>query len=395
MRIGFDATVLAPATRYSGTGHYTLKLLSHLTGLDDGNEYVAYGPSGCPRPAELPDSVKWHVLPRWRALGKLSAVAVHLLALPRLAAAHRLDLMHAPTVQPRLSRPPVPQRLPCPLVVTLHDLIPVTHYGLKSFHWRWRLFYEWNLRSLRRSAQVITVSEASRREILALLQLDPARVVTVYNGVEEPAVLSSKAPAEEMGLPRPYALCVGSYEPRKNLLRLLQAYAQAVASGLPHHLVIVAQPDDSGRDAVVQDLVRELGLQGRVRFLHGLPEPSLWRVYCQADLFVFPSLAEGFGLPPLEAMAAGVPVIASGLPSLREVLGNAAWYVDPMAETEIATALLHLAGDADLRAQLAESGRRQAARYPWAECARRTLEVYSTAVRSPQIAPLVSKVRET
>lgn len=382
MRIGFDATVLAPATRYTGIGQYTLNLLQHLGRLGGPHEYVVYGAPGTAPPSGLSPNVQWRPLPRLR-LGKLSALANHLLVLPRLARRDRLDLFHAPTVHARPSQPPLPRRLPCPLVVTLHDLIPLTFYGRypKAFPWRLRLFFQWNLRALAGASRVITVSDASRQEILARLPLDAHKVVTIHNGVQQlDGALSTATEQVETMVSQPYILFVGSSEPRKNLIRLLRAYAQAVERGLEYDLVAVVEPD-AGRTAAIQALRRSPPLQGRTHFLDSLPEAALWNVYRDAGLFIFPSLAEGFGFPPLEAMAAGVAVVASDLPALREILGEAAYFVEPHDQQGLASALLKLAHEPQTRRQLIAAGHLQTARYSWEECARRTLEVYEAAAR--------------
>lgn len=382
MRIGFDATILGPATRHSGVGRYCLKLLNNLALLDPSHDLVIYGTHGSARPADLHGSVRWRPLPRL-PLGKLSAFATFLWSLPRLARDDRLDLLHAPTVHPRPSWPPLPRRLPCPLVVTVHDLIPLTFYGQppKRMPWRFRTFYRWNLRAATRADRVITVSETSRREILARLGLHPSKVVTIYNGVEIPRELPSGDDRGPAIVPpsSPYVLFVGSYEPRKNLLGFLRAYALAVKGGLPYDLVVTADPK-SGTTAEVHSEVSDQGLGERVRFYSRLSDANLWRLYKRAEMFAFPSLAEGFGFPPLEAMAAGVPVLASDLPALREVLGDTAYFVSCQDERAWTAALLHLADRPELRQRLASSGLPQANRYQWRGCAQSTLRVYEEVV---------------
>ena len=245
---------------------------------------------------------------------------------------------------------------------------------------RSRLFYRWNLRAAAAADLVITVSEASRREILRVLSIDESRVRTIYNGVGLPQQTRSEAPGRLLGADQPYVLYVGSFEPRKNLLRLIRAYSRAVRDGLRYHLVVVADPA-SGQTAEVESELASSGLEQRIHFLHGVSEQDLWNAYAHADLFVFPSLAEGFGLPPLEAMAAGTPVIASGIPALREVLGEAAHFVDPHSDDELAAALLELAEDRARRNQLAEAGLSQASRYTWRDCAEKTLASYEEVIR--------------
>jgi glycosyltransferase involved in cell wall biosynthesis len=360
MRVGFDAAILGPSTRYSGIGQYSLKLLNHLVQVDESNEYVLYAPPDCRRPAELDSRLQWKSLPPPRA-GKLSALAASIWTVPRRAAADRLDVFHAPTVHPR----------------TLHDLIPLTFYGEapNKMPLRWRLFYRWNLRAAARAALIITVSEAARREILDRLAPNAKRVRAIYNGVDTPLFVQDASPAVE-----PYILYVGSFEPRKNLLRLARAYAQAIRAGFKQDLVVIANPASGDTGGIERELAAS-GLAGRVRFLHSVPEERLWALYRQAELFVFPSLAEGFGLPPLEAMAAGTPVIASDLPALREVLGEAACYVDPFSEQDLANAIVQLAGNPARLAQLTKMGLARSSAYTWRDCAEKTLRAYEEVAR--------------
>ena len=373
MKIGFDATILGSQTQYSGIGRYSLRLMNSLAAADNSNEYIAYGPPASARPQDLDRAWQWKPLPQVR-LGKLSNLVTAVRNLPRLAAGDDLDLFHVPTVHPRPSWPAVPRGIPCPLVVTLHDLIPLTHYsrGPGAMPLRWRLYYRWNLHAAARAAAVITVSETSRREIAGRLKIHPGRLRVIYNGIDVP-------PREDIS-PRhsadaPFVLYVGSFEPRKNLMGAVRAHTRALGRGLPYDLVVVAAPG-SGPAAPVRSEMAAAGFEDRVWFLNAVSDERLWDLYRRAAFFVFPSLAEGFGLPPLEAMAAGTPVIASDLPAHRELLGNRVVFVDPESEEALAGAMLELAASAERRRELGRGGPQHAAQYTWRRCAEQTLEVY-------------------
>ena len=382
MRIGFDATVLSRTTRYTGVGEYTHRLLPALAKAFPDDEFILYAAPGASPTFALQPNQRWVHLPS-TPLWKASAMAAQLVALPMLARGQKIDLMHTPTVHTRASMPPVPSLLGCPLVVTLHDLIPLAYYARNGepLPWRLRTFYEWNLRRALRARRILTVSEASKRDIVTEGGVDADRISVVYNGIPHDDGVSGMT-----SLAQPYILYVGSYEPRKNLRRLLEGFDEAVASSLRHHLVLVVEAE-SGHKAALHEYASSLACAGRLRFLDSLDDTTMSAVYAGAEMFVFPSLYEGFGLPPLQAMAAGVPVISSPAGSLREVLGEAAIYIDPHDSATIADAIRALASDRDLRGRLAIDGRRQAALYSWEKAARETMDVYCLVASDSSVDP--------
>ncbi len=381
MRVGFDATVLAPATRYTGTGQYAEKLIGLLPRLAPEVDFILYGTPPA-TDLELPPNATWHPITDY-PFGRLSALAGHLISLPRLAREHSLDLLHAPTVHTRASLPPVPRRLPCPLVVTVHDLIPIAYYGRagEPLPWRMRTYYRWNLNAAQRAQRIITVSESSRADILNELQVPEDRVVAIHNGVDFGSANEPTAPEQWKlpGIEEPYILFGGSFEPRKNLTKLIEAFDLAVETGLNHHLVMIVD-SASGHAERIRASASRLRCAERLHFLSELDESTVRAVYRGASVFVFPTLAEGFGLPPLQALACGVPVIASDLPVMREVLGEAAYYVDPYSIADMTSSILTLCSDAELRNELTAAGPPQAAGFTWEETARRTLDVYRSVV---------------
>lgn len=380
MRIGFDATVLGEGTRYTGTGQYTARLLEHVSLVAPDDQFIVYVAAGAEGAIPAAPNVELRVLKPLPG-GKISALVTHLVKFPRLMNRDRLDVLHVPAVHTRPSLPPVPRFVPCPTVVTLHDLIPITFYGRSGYEMPWRLerYYRWNLGAVARAQQIITVSESSRHEIISNLDVPPERVTAVYNGIDVDAWSSAGSNgANPHHGDRPYILFGGSYEPRKNLRRLLDAFERSTGSGLFHDLVMVVDVA-SGYAAETRRYASTLNCRDRLHFLSGLDEPALMALYRGADLFVFPSLSEGFGFPPLQAMASGVPVAASDLPVLREVLGDAALFFDPYDPDAIAAAISTGVSDAELARRLIDAGRVQAAGYSWSEAARRTVEIIRSA----------------
>jgi glycosyltransferase involved in cell wall biosynthesis len=307
--------------------------------------------------AELTGSIR-SLYPRW-----------NLTARPALPVAIRsADLIHAMSAS---AVPPTArgQRL----VVTVHDLA-FDRYP-KLFPRTWRIMYRLGLRAaVRRADAIVTPSRATAEDVLSGTRVDPRKLHVVP---EAAALPSSEVDVGEalarLKVRTPYVLFVGTIEPRKNLVRLVRAYRRVAASGVPHALVL-AGPLGWHHEA----LMRELALQGpgEIVMTGALAPAELDAIYRAADAFVYPSVYEGFGLPVLEAMSRGVPVVASTTSALPEVTGEAALGVNPRSVREIAAAIASLVGDVALAERLASAGRLQAERFSWDETARITLEVY-------------------
>jgi glycosyltransferase involved in cell wall biosynthesis len=235
--------------------------------------------------------------------------------------------------------------------------------------------YRLGLRAaVRRADAIVTPSRATAEDVLSGTRVDPRKLHVVP---EAAALPSSEVDVGEalarLKVRTPYVLFVGTIEPRKNLVRLVRAYRRVAASGVPHALVL-AGPLGWHHEA----LMRELALQGpgEIVMTGALAPAELDAIYRAADAFVYPSVYEGFGLPVLEAMSRGVPVVASTTSALPEVTGEAALGVNPRSVREIAAAIASLVGDVALAERLASAGRLQAERFSWDETARITLEVY-------------------
>jgi glycosyltransferase involved in cell wall biosynthesis len=256
-----------------------------------------------------------------------------------------------------------------PFVFTLHDLhhlrVPENSNALK------RAYYKYCIKpACRRAARVLTVSEYSRCEIIDWAGVPEEKVVNVGNGVGFP--FGPTGPAYEPGYP--YLLYVGSRKPHKNLVRLLKAFS---ISGVHKDFRLVL----SGlADECLMMLVRELGLVDAVKFVPASSNTALAELYRGARAFLFVSVYEGFGLPPLEAMACGIPVLTSRVCSLPEVMGDAGLLVDPLSIDQIAEGIRRIAGDLSLREELKQRGLDRARLFSWRETARKTQEVLDTAI---------------
>jgi glycosyltransferase involved in cell wall biosynthesis len=370
LRIGIDYT--AAVRQGAGIGRYTRSLVGALPALDAENSYrlfvAARGAQGeVPRRPNL--SVRQVPLTDretsilWQRLR---------LPLPIELFLGRLDLFHSPD----FVLPPV---LRARTVLTVHDLsfmrVPeCAHPVLREYLLRVVP------RSVRRADLVLAVSASTQRDVVELLGVPEERVRVIHEGVDERFAPVEDADAllavrRRYGLARPFILGLGTLQPRKNFCGLIEAFARLRERlGLEHDLVIVG-----GKGWLYEPIfarVRELGLEGRVRFLGFAADEDLPAIYSLASCLAYPSFYEGFGLPVLEAMACGTPVVTSRSSSLPEVAGTAAVLVDPHDVEELAVALEQVLHDQALRAELRAAGRRRAEGFTWERAARELLASY-------------------
>lgn len=287
--------------------------------------------------------------------------------LPRTLAGREVDLYHCPFYSPL-------RRWPGPTVVSVHDLIHLRFPADYSF--KHRLFYHWSLRpTLQRASAVITGSVHSKHDLVQLLGIKPAAITVTPYGVEprfSPLTpLDREIAVKRLGLPAEYILAVGNAKPHKNLAALVRAHRRLrdnpppEVDMVPPLVILGVRPEDLGAKPSDQGLV----------LLKDVDDDDLPDLFAAASLAAFPSRYEGFGLPALEAMAAGTPLLCSNRTSLPEVVGEAALLVDP-DEDALRRGLIRLLADHDLRRALAQAGPARAAVFTWAATARATLEVY-------------------
>jgi glycosyltransferase involved in cell wall biosynthesis len=280
----------------------------------------------------------------------------------------------------------IPRGLGCPYILTVHDLLEHM-YGLRNASsLRRSLYFYLTRRALRRAARVIAVSQFTRNEIEKLLAIPDARIEVVYNAIDERFLRGHASDADRELIAQrylvnyPFILYAGAIRPHKNVVRIIEAFS-ALKSELqkeqqyPDLKLIIIGDDLSSHPRLRRTVVRS-GVQNDVRFLGFVPIEVLRIFYDAAKIFVFPSLYEGFGLPPLEAMAHGTPVVASNTSSLPEVVGNAALLVNPENVFEIRRGLQRALLDPALRAQMKQRGYDQAQRFSWTNSVSRILEIY-------------------
>ncbi|MGN6393597.1 MAG: glycosyltransferase family 4 protein [Gemmatimonadales bacterium] len=371
MRIGIDATALPP--QRTGVANYLYGLLRGLARVDDETRYVVFAqPShitqfGIDRPNfqfEAVDLSRRGLRLAWEQAG-----------LPRRIRAHGLDVLHSPHYT-------MPFRHPAGSVVTFCDMTfilhPELHEAVK------RVFFPAMMRwSARHADHLITISESTRDDLVRLWRVAPERVTAVplAAGSEyEPASPAAIAAAcAQYGLRADaYALYVGVLEPRKNVDGLITAFGR-VAPRVPGLDLVIAGKRGWMYDRIFAQ-VKALGLTDRVRFIGYVTQEHLPGLYGGARLFVYPSRYEGFGLPVLEAMHCGVPVITTNVSAMPEVAGDGALLVGPDDIPGLADAMLRVLGDTSFAHGLARRGRERAAGFSWERCALDTRRVYEQVV---------------
>jgi glycosyltransferase involved in cell wall biosynthesis len=380
MLIGIDAS-RATAAQRTGTETYSLHLIRELLAQGRGHRFCLYF-NQAPTPGLFSGTAEMRVMPfarLWthvRLSREMRSAPPDVLFVP----SHVLPLIH-------------PQRS----VATVHDLgfhyYPEAHTLFQNLYLRWSTRY-----NARAATRVVADSIATRDDLLRYYRIPEDRIVVVYPGrdetlgpVREPLAL--QAIRARYGLSEPYLLYVGTLHPRKNLVRLVKAFAALTdAIGTRSESVDGVRPERVGPQLVLAgqkgwlfeeifDQVRKLDLVDRVVFTGYVPDADLPALLSGAVAFVFPSLYEGFGLPVLEAMACGTPVICSNVSSLPEVAGEAALQIDPLDVEALAEAMVRIVADKGLRATLVGRGYEQVQQFSWQRCASQVLDVLEDAGR--------------
>jgi glycosyltransferase involved in cell wall biosynthesis len=364
MRIAIDARKLHDF----GIGTYVQNLLRQLARLDTESEYVLLG---------RPEDQGWlgalgqnfrPVVERASPYSVLEQVSV-----PARLLRERVSLFHSPHYV-------LPPLVHCKAIATVHDCIHLAfpQYLPNRFaHLYARAFMWW---AARRSARILTVSEFSKRDILRFLRMPADKVIVIPNAIDErfrtpPPEREVYRIRERFQLHEPFILYAGNVKPHKNLERLIEAFHELHVSGFST-LKLLIIGNDISRYATLRRAVHAHNLHKYVRFFGFVPDETLAILYRLADVFVFPSIYEGFGLPPLEAMASGTPVVTSNATSLPEVVGSAAVLVDPTDRHAIAEGIARVLVDRGLHADLRRRGLERSRQFSWEDSARKVLQIY-------------------
>jgi glycosyltransferase involved in cell wall biosynthesis len=366
IRVAIEASAV-PA-RLTGAGVYVARLLAAMASREDVEAEVFCAPGAAA--ALAAPGLRLHPVAAARA-GRPARIAWTQLLAGRAARAAGADLLHG--VHYEL---PLAARLPA--VVTVHDLTLLTN---PEWHEPGKVrYFGWALRRAARVARrVLCVSATTARDLAARLEVAPERIDVTRLGTDlRPAGEAEVAALRRrLGLDGPYLLGLGTVEPRKDLPTLVRAFA-SLAGELPHRLVLAGLAG-WGQGALAA-AVADSGVADRVLLCGYLPEADKAALFTGADVFAYPSRYEGFGLPVLEAMACGTPVVTTTGGSLPEVAGDAALLVEPGDPDALAAALAKLAGDPSARQAAATRGRARAAEFTWDRCAAETVAAYRRAL---------------
>jgi glycosyltransferase involved in cell wall biosynthesis len=374
LRIALNAWFADQPT--TGSGQYLTHLVRAYAAAPGPDRYLLLAPCTQPVPfAALGPSFEWQSLhtPFDRLHPDLAKLWFEQVSLPRASRRWNAALIHVPYWA-------APLRSPAPVVVTVHDLIPLLLPAYRGGTLG-QAYTGLVARTARHAAAVITDSHASRTDIIRHLGIAPDRVHAVhlaaderYRPVEGPAGQERVRP--ELDLPSRYLLYLGGFDVRKNVPRLLQAFARL---DVPQVRLVIAgclPLRDTPFTPDPRRIAAEFGISDRVHFTGWVDEEVKPALYGGAEALLFPSFYEGFGLPPLEALSCGTPVIVSDRSSLPEVVNGGGLCVDPEDTDALAVAMARLLRDDALRAQLRRAGLEHAGRFRWAKTAQQTVEVY-------------------
>lgn len=353
-----------------GIGTYIRNLVGALSRIDSENRYTLIIRPGDPLPAGLGSNFSS------AEYGMPDRKLLHNLTFPRFLRKLGADLYHIPLNS-------VAWWMPHPYVVTIHDMSSLLFPAIQDIRHTWQ--EERYRRGALRARRIITVSNSTRRDIEQVLHVPASRIRTIYSAPDPafsapPDSEHDSQILERYSVPYPFILYAGTIRPQKNVPRLVEAFAVLRAELENHpaysdlHLIIIG--DELSRNPSVRRAVAQARIEPSVRFLGFVPIETLRVFYRAASVFAFPSLYEGFGLAPLEAMMCGTPVVASDIPALVEAVGTAAALVKPDNVFDIARGLREVLLDECRRTELSAAGRLQASRFRWERTAREVLAIY-------------------
>ena len=375
MRIAFDIRKL----KDFGIGTYIRNLILNLANLDQENPYFLISHErDRVELTNLPSNFSFILDPSeenplWNDL------VLHFILKKR-----QIDLLHTPHYR-------APRFVGCRSVITVHDCVHILFPNYASSTSTYNQARKATKRTIRKCSHIFTVSETTQRDLMRLFSVPKQKITVVYNAIDERAVLTDNPEEQKRVLERyqiedPFLLYAGNIKPHKNIARIIEAFSvlKTELKDDEHwkKLKLLIIGDELSKHQFLRRTVIRSGVQHDVRFFGFIPYETLKVFYKSAQIFVFPSLYVGFGLPPLEAMANGTPVLASNVSSLPEVLGDAALLVNPENVFEISKGLKHLLFDTSLRSNLIEKGLEQSRKYSWKKSAELVWKTYQAILQN-------------
>lgn len=375
MHIGLDGLPLT--TPKTGVGHYTFELAKALAKLETESRFELLYPStypilSMPDTASIPANLRLKRV-RIGVLGRYWWSA----GLPRYIRRTAFDLFHGTNFD-------VPLWRKCATVLTIHDLSPLLHpethtrRSVRRAHRRLPLM-------VRTADAIITPAETVRRELCEHLNVSPGKVFAIPEAARDCfqplQFVDTQSVRLRLGVGDEFLLAVGTIEPRKNLAVLVSAFAEVIRARPPGALQLVIAGGAGWLSGPLFEAIRKSPVRDRILLTDYLHDEDLRALYASCRAFIYPSIYEGFGLPPLEAMACGAPVIVSRIPALTESTGGAAWSFDPQNHGELTEKILRLLSDENARQHLSIAGLQNASEFSWERTARLTWTVYEEAWR--------------
>jgi glycosyltransferase involved in cell wall biosynthesis len=362
-----------------GLATYIRNVVRTLGRIDLVNEYYLVGAAArFEQLGDLPEN--FHFLP----LQNPEATFANYLEMHKVINAHKVDLIHVPHTfwRPLITR--------APYVITVHDLLDYMYRARTNNGMRRMMHSYFTRQVMHHAARIFAVSNFTKRDVGRFFDVKPEKIEVVYNALDETFLRGHSTPAEQAiirgryQVDSPFLLYAGRISPHKNVARIIEAFSalkgELAKEGAYPDLKLIVIGDEVSKNPDIRRAVIRSGVQHDVRFLGYVSIDVLRIFFDMAKVFVFPSLYEGFGLPPLEAMAHGTPVVASNITALPEVVGNAALMVNPENVFEISRALLRVLTDQVLRERMKAAGLEQAQRFSWDASVRRMLQLYEEVV---------------
>lgn len=367
MKIGIDIRILSFHHNKAGIYQYVYNLVSNLLSVDAQNEYILLSTI---RGFRGDEKISSHFVRRFS--GRLSTLFLEKLSVPVEVLIGKINIFHGPCFF-------IPRSLSSKSIVTIHDLLPFRHPEFLPVKWN-NAVKKSTYASVKKADSIIAVSDYTKNEIMDLFKIPGERIRVIHNGIspifkqvkDQSKINDVKA---KYGVNGPYLLFVGNIEPKKNIEKLIRAFVM-LRNETDYKYSLLIAGGKAWHYPKVRDLVRELQISNEIIFTDVVEDDELPHLYSGAELFVFPSLHEGFGIPVIEAMSCGTPVVTSNATSIPEIAGDAALLIDPSSESEIAEAMHKILSSSIIRGQLIKKGIERAKKFSWEKTSLETLKLY-------------------